>query len=149
MELQRSDLRGYLLGLIAMGALMTILFLGSCSSNTEPTAAPPADIEDDDVSGEIHIVDRTGKRWEVSHAKDQYGMMPELFQFGLGPDAIRPINDPELIAAGDDAFPSADGQFFVLGTEIGGEARAYRITTMSRVEVANEQFGDAHVAVAY
>ncbi len=138
-----SLLSGFLL------ALPLVLFLAGCSgdSGKPPTAA--ADVENDGESGEIFIVDRTGKRWEVSHAKEKYGLQPENFQFGLGPHAIKPINNPVMIGPGDSGYPGDREQFLVLGTNIGGDARAYRIGKMSRHEVANERFGEAHVAVAY
>ena len=37
----------------------------------------------------------------------------------------------------------------MIGTSLNGFTRAYPIELLSRFEVANEQFGEAHVAVAY
>ena len=97
----------------------------------------------------VFITDRTGKQWDVTHARDRYGFKPSQFQFGLGPDAIRPIDGPQMLAVGDEDYPSDKGNFLVLGASITGEERAYPIGVMSRHEVANEVFGEAHVAVAY
>ena len=97
----------------------------------------------------VFIVDRTEKRWEVTHAEKVYGFKPEEFQFGLGPNAIKPVLNPEMLCAGDAGYPLADETPLVMGVDFMGYQRAYPIDVMSRYEVANEIFGAAHVAVAY
>lgn len=95
------------------------------------------------------ITDRTGKTWDVTHAFQQYGFVPESFQYGLGPFAITPINNPQMLSPGDSGYPLDSDSFTILGTTLNGFTRAYPIRVMSWHEVANERFGEAHVAVAY
>lgn len=97
----------------------------------------------------IFIVDRTGKRWDVTHAVREYGFVAREFQFGLGPTAIPPILNPTHLSPGDPGYPADQATFLTMGTEINGDARGYPLSVMSRHEVVDERFGDAHVAVAY
>ena len=96
----------------------------------------------------LYIKDSTGKSWDVTHAQ-KYGLQPSEFQFGLGPYAIPPLMNPQMLSPGNPDYPSEEEEFIVLGTSLNGFTRAYPINVMSRHEVANEQFGEAHVAVAY
>ena len=98
---------------------------------------------------QIIIVDRTGKEWDITHAVKKYQMKPENFQFGLGPEAIPPILNPEFTSPGDPGHPDNDQTFLVIGTEINGESRAYPIFVMKSHEIVDDKFGDAYVAVAY
>ena len=95
------------------------------------------------------ITDLTGKVWEVGNA-GKYGLHPGGFQFGLGPGAIPPINNPVMAVPGDSVNYPPDGwTALVMGVDLMGVARAYSIAVMSRHEVVNDVFGEAHVAVAY
>lgn len=94
------------------------------------------------------IYDRTGKAWDVSHSQE-YGMEPSGFQYGLGPFSITPIMNPQMLSPGDPDYPSDNDDFIVLGASLDGFTRAYPINVMSWHEIANERFGDAHVAVGY
>ena len=76
-------------------------------------------------------------------------MVPERFAHGLGIHFIRPILNPRMLSPGDEGYPSDDDDFLVIGVNLNGFTRAYPIYIMRWKEVANEQFGDAHVAVAY
>jgi len=140
----------HIIYMLITGGLLFCLATACGNSRTEITANPSGPNGDTPVlPGEIFIVDQTGKRWEVSHAAAEYGMQPERFQFGLGPNAIRPINDPNLIGPGHEDYPPRDASYPVLGTDIGGDVRAYRIDHMSRHEVVNDVIGGAYVAPAY
>ena len=97
----------------------------------------------------IVIVDATGKGWDISHAVHEYGFDPEKFDFGLGPFSIRPIMNPKMICPGESGYPSDNFNWIVIGTSINGDARAYRLSHMRIHEIANEQFGETHVSVAY
>ena len=44
--------------------------------------------------GRVVIKDRTGKEWDVTHARDNYGLNPSQYQYGIGPFAIPPILNP-------------------------------------------------------
>jgi hypothetical protein len=130
------------------------LILG-CSSVTveELTAVEPIIIEEDpDGDGDpdrIIIVDQTGKEWNITHAVKFYNMRPDLWQYGLGPRAIRPINDPKFVLPGQRGYPRANDMNVVVATSIGGDSRAYRLDHLNSHEVCNDSFGDVHVAVGW
>ncbi|MFQ5632050.1 MAG: hypothetical protein ACE5I1_25040 [bacterium] len=127
--------------------LIITLLSYSCSQNsTESNLAPTAVIEKD---RRFFILDETGKEWEITHAVKKYGMQPYEFQFGLGPFAIRPVLQPQLLSPGDENYPPNNAEFLILGSTLNGESRAYSIDKLSDNEIVDEQFGEAHVAVAY
>jgi len=98
---------------------------------------------------QIFIKDNTGKSWNVTHAVNEYGFIPQQFQFGLGPFAIRPILDPKMLDPGESGYPGDSEGFLVIGSTLNGETRAYPLDVLSRHEVADEKFDTVHVAVAY
>ena len=73
-------------------------------------------------------------------------LRPSSFQCGLGPYAIPPIMDPQMLSPGDPGYPASHETFPVLGVSLNGFTRAYPISAMSRHEIANERFGDDYVA---
>ena len=109
------------------------------------TGLGPTNISTQD--SQVFIRDDTGRDWDVTHAKEKYGMKPELFQYGLGVGAIPAINDPVFLSPGEAGYPGNNESFMVLGVEIDGDARAYRMTTLARHEVVNDWFGELPVAV--
>jgi len=117
-----------------------------CSDKPGPVEV--TNVENDGKT-ETFIIDRTGKGWEVSHARDRYGLKPEEFQFGLGPNAILPIKQPIHLSPGESGYPSDNSTFLIMATVLNDEARAYGIDKMSFHEAATEEFGDIHVTVAY
>ena len=125
---------------------VSVLFLTiSCSSDVSGPDGAKVEMKD----GRYLIVDNTGKKWDVTHAKEKYGMEPAEFQFGLGPFAIKPILNPKMLSPGDTGYPLDNETFLVLATEINNDSRAYSIRVMSIHEIADEKFADVHVAVAY
>jgi len=96
-----------------------------------------------------YLEDRTGKRWDITHAVQEYGMDPENFRYGLGPDAIRPINNPDFLVAGQQGFPVASGTFSVIGVNFHGEPRAYPIGVLRNHEVINDRVGSTHFSAVY
>ncbi len=125
---------------------LVLLFAFACGKTSNNVTQP-------NTSGEQGnrktIVDRTGKEWDVSHAFLKYQMKPDKFQFGLGPNAIRPILNPRHLQPGQSGYPADARNFLILGTSLEGETRAYSIDKLSFHEVADEKFGNVHVAVAY
>jgi hypothetical protein len=119
--------------------------LSACGDLFSSTPGPVAVSRSDDT---VIIVDQTGKRWDVGHGRT-YGLSPSKYQFGLGPFAIAPIQDPQMLAPTDPGYPSFRETFRVMGVALNGSVRAYPLGIMSRHEVANEIFGEAHVSVAY
>ena len=134
---------GYLTKFILLAAA---LVWSGCADYVEEPQGPARVFQEE---GNVLITDRTGKSWDVTHARDHYDLQPSGFQFGLGPFAIRPINDPLMWAPGESGYPETAGIFLVLATQLNGFTRAYPIAVMSRHEIANEEFGETHVAVAY
>jgi hypothetical protein len=138
-----------------------LLFFAGCETTTFSTTAdnsvpvvdePPPDEDNEDGDGEeeerIFITDRTGKKWDVTHAVTNYGFIAEAFQFGLGPFAIKPLMNPEMYSPSDPGYPLPNDARIV-GTTINGDTRAYPLRELGFHEVADEKFGDTHVAVAY
>ena len=97
----------------------------------------------------VFIEDRTGKNWDVTHAQAKYGFVPEEFQFGLGPFAIPPILNPQMVEKGQSGYPSDNDNSQVIGTILNGDTRAYPLNVLSRHEIADEKFDSTYVAVAY
>jgi hypothetical protein len=130
--------------------ISTVVFAGCLAfvgCSTSAPEEPKADVVSE--NGRIFIVDRTGKKWDVTHAVRNYGFVASEFQFGLGPNAIKPILNPEMIPPGGPGYPRDDDTFLVIGTAIEGDSRAYRIDHLNGHEVVDEQFGDVHVAVGW
>ena len=123
--------------------LIGMLILLSCGGESPKTAEV---LEED---GKIFIIDDTGKKWDVTHAKEKYGMKPNEFQFGIGPFAIKPFIEPRMLTEGDTGYPEISDDFEVVGFTYNGETRAYPLDIMTEREVSNEIFGGAHLAVTY
>ena len=134
--------------LILFLACMTVLLIAGCTNPADDTGLlDDIVIQPDDST--ILIVDRTGKEWDVTHAVNEYGFIAEDFQFGLGPNAIRPIQNPQFLQPGDPDYPDTTEAFLVIGVEYANDARAYPINVLSRHEIANEEIGGDIVAVGY
>ena len=128
------------------------LFSSGCGYGDDvaynPSAPAYSAERDIDQSTDVTIEDRTGKIWDVAHAQ-KYGMVASGFEFGLGPYVIKPIMNPQMLSPGDFNYPSNHDNFRVMGVNLNGFIRAYPLGILQGHEVANEQFGEAHVAVAY
>jgi len=123
-----------------------IIVFNACEKD-DSSVQPGANGDGDEER--IVIVDNTGKEWDITHAVNHYDFQKSNFNFGLGPNAIQPINNPDMLAPGDDGYPDESSSRRVMGVEINGDARAYPVSVLSRREVVNEFIGDSHVAVAY
>lgn len=100
----------------------------------------------------IHLVDRYGERFDITHAVRHYNMRKEWFEFGIGKNTIRPINHPHMIAPGESGYPATSGWGSgprVIGVSIEGETRSYPIDVLARHEVCNETIGNTQAAVAF
>ena len=111
----------------------------------QPEIPDPAYVATDTV----YIIDQTGKKWDISHAVASYGFKPEKFQFGLGPNAIKPIMNPEMICPGEPGYPDETENGIVIGVSLDEPLRAYPLNIMATHEIANENIEGTHVAVAY
>ncbi len=92
----------------------------------------------------VFIVDRTGERWDVTQAAT-LGFDPYGFQYGIGRDAIRPLDDSRLA----DGKAELDADTRVIGARNGPDAHAYVGRTRTRHEIANTDLGDTPIAAAY
>jgi hypothetical protein len=125
--------------------LIFISILASCSSSIFSDDSPETENKD----GKTFIIDKTGKRWDISHAIHKYNMEAKRFQFGLGPFAIRPIQKPNFLYKDDPGYPNSNADFLVIGFSLEKDTRAYPIDILSLHEIVDDKFGDTHVAVAY
>jgi hypothetical protein len=134
--------------------ILMIIFILSCSERSTSTFSDDLALVEtvDDTTGDgnkIYIVDRSDKRWDVSHAVNHYGFDPEQFRHGLGPFSIKPLLDPQLISPGESDYPGPNNISIVIGTTINGESRAYPLSTVVAFEIVDEQFDSIFVAVGY
>ena len=139
---RNTPMRRLLILLVGFGVLINM----SCSHVEGPGDLSPVVKNEGD---RIFIVDQTGKEWDITHAVRNYAFSPTEFQFGLGPRAIRPILNPQFATAGHPSYPADDFDGVVIGTEIGGDSRAYRLSDLNAHEVVDDKFGDLHVAVGW
>ncbi len=131
-----------------MFVMLLCAMIASCTNNLEdPRLSDDMVVEPNDST--VLIVDRTGKQWDVTHAVEHYGFVAEDFQFGLGPNAIQPIQNPQFLEPGDPSYPDTTETFLVIGVNMQADQRAYPIDVLSRHEIANEEIGGEIVAVGY
>ncbi len=126
----------YLVGLVMIVAL-------GCSSSDETFAK---------TEKKVFITDRTGRKWDITHAKNTYNMRPEYFNFGIGVGAIPSVDDPKIVDKGSAGYPKSTSRVPVFGVNHNGEQRAYGVGDMARHEIFNEKYpgeSDQHVAVGY
>lgn len=119
--------------------------LQSCHENS---STRPFQFEIIYENNRIFIVDQPGKKWEITHAVQEYGFVPEKFDHGLGPNAITPINNPEFYLPGETGYPKADDRQ-VIGYSYNNMQRAYALNILVHHEIVNEWFDNKAVAVAY
>lgn len=110
----------------------------------------PVDVEIVEESSEpVILVDRTGKEWDVTTAVHKYGFKLKLFEYGLGPYAIRPVLDAEMLSRSMPGYPGDEDEFPVVGIAFNGDVRSYGIIDIVRNEVVDEYIGGVPLAVAY
>ena len=116
---------------IAAGILLSMIFAVGCSA---------AGGASDGEGNEALITDRTGRKWDVTHARDVYGMDPDFYNYGLGTGAIESVDEPRIIGEGEPGYPAPDSTLTVFGVNHNGEQRAYSVTELARHEVFNEYY---------
>ena len=92
----------------------------------------------------LYIVDRYGERWDVTQAA-ALGFNPHGFQYGIGRNTIRPLDDSSLA----ETAPGLHDDARVIGVENGPEAHAYVVRKLTRHEIANTELNDTPIAAAY
>jgi hypothetical protein len=128
-------------------ALIALATLVGCGGSTSP---PSSQLNGDpEPDGKVFITDQTGKEWDITYAVRELGFEPGRFNFGLGPNAILPILEPEFWFPGDVGYPSPTSSLQVLGVTLDGESKAYPVGTVARHEVVNDFLASRPIAVAY
>ncbi len=98
----------------------------------------------DKEDGKTYLIDRTGERWDITQAV-AIGFNPNSFEFGIGRNAILPLDDSSLRK--DSTFGDTGAR--VIGVENGNDAHAYVVRRLIRHEIANTQLGENPIAAAY
>ena len=122
-------------------------------SCTVPTTQYSPDLHGEEPQQRVHIADRYGERFNITHAAERYHMHRWGFEFGIGKNTIRPLNQPGMLMEEDRGYPAYGSVWNrgpdVIGAVIGGEARSYPVDRLVRHEIVNESVGATEAAVAY
>ena len=131
--------------------ILDLLILAALLPNcTETVTHSPADsTRVVQAADTIFIIDKTGKKWDVTFAKNNFNMDPSRYQYGIGPFAITPVLEPVMLSLDDPGYPDANEEGLVLGVKMFGEIRAYHLDSLRCHEIVNDRFGDTYVAPAY
>ena len=92
----------------------------------------------------VYIVDQTGTRWDVTQAKT-LGFNPRNFQYGIGKNAFKPLDDSNFQNKSDMSNPNKR----VIGIRSGDESQAYSVDTLRYHEIANTHIKDTPIAAGY
>jgi hypothetical protein len=121
-------------------------YLGIASD--QPEFKPPSCIKE--VDGHVLL-------WAGSGVKGQSGWFDvsatdlplRQFMYAFGRDRVRTIDYPILESADGEIARRIYPERPVLGIVVRGEARAYPLTVMEKVEVVNDTFGDMPIAITF
>lgn len=114
-------------------SLWLILLLVGCRTDS-------SSISSGIVDETITIVDINNREWDITHAVNNYGMIEDHFQFGVGYGTIASIDNPLILEKEDPNFPGTDTSFAIFGTGIMGEKRAYSREQLTKHEILNDVF---------
>ena len=128
----------------------------ACSSTTqygpEVSSGAGAGVEVA-ASKPVHITDRHDERFDITHAVNRYNMRRRGFEFGIGKNTIRPLNQPRMLTSQDPGYPASGSSWNrgpdVIGMVIGDEARSYPVERLVRHEIVNDSVGHTQATVAY
>jgi len=118
----------------------------SVGNRAEPAGVPDVTTR---VPEPIIITDVTGEDFDITHAVLAYNMAVRDWEFGLGRRAIRPIVNPLMLEPGQAGYLDDDNLSPVIGLNIPGDVRAYKVADLSSREVVDDHVGDQYVAVTY
>jgi hypothetical protein len=104
--------------------------------------AATADVIED--NGRTYLVDQTGERWDITQART-IGFEPRHFQFGIGRNAFRPLDESDWHPGVEDS----PAHLRVIGVADGDEAQAYSVSKLSRHETANTKLKSKPIIVGY
>jgi hypothetical protein len=137
---------GFKVNIVISAVLLFALLFSACAT---PAPAPTPETEHEN---QITITDRTGRKWDVTHARDIYDMNPGFFNYGLGIGVIPSVDTPVVLEEGDPDYPDSDSRRLVFGVDHNGEQRAYSVNALRRHEVFNDTFpgeSDQYLSVAF
>ncbi len=126
--------------IISITVLVTAILLFTIGFQKNPVT-PMSSVA---ASEGFFITDQKGEKWDVTQAAS-LGFNPKGFQFGIGRNAIVPL-DNEALKAPPEALASSDR---VIGISQGDEAHAYSVGRLNMHEVANTTLGNTAIAAAY
>ena len=112
----------------------------------DPDAAP---VSQTIVPEPIIIVDLQGEEFDITNAVLRYGIAEAYWGFGLGRNAILPINNPRFVGPGEPGYLSDTSLADVMGVEFGGDARGYQVGDLNDREVVNDVVQGVHLAATY
>jgi hypothetical protein len=143
--------------LVLIVMALFVVLLASCASKApglsqSPWPAAREEIPENELASPAIIIDATGRTWDVTHARNVYGMRPIDFNFGLGIGAISSVDNPIVIEEGDRGYPKPNSRTVVFGVSHNGEHRAYSRSALVNHEVFNDIYpgeSDQYVAVTY
>jgi hypothetical protein len=113
------------------------------ANDTQGMKSNSSSSEGDDKS-KTHITDRRGEGWDITQAVS-IGFKPENFQFGLGRDAFKPLDDTNL--KNDTSKTPSDLR--IIGIAGDADSQAYSIPKLTGHEIANTTMGSEPIAAAY
>lgn len=90
------------------------------------------------------LVDRTGERWDITQARS-IGFDPYGFEFGIGRNAFRPLNDSDWQTDTNGYRPGMP----IIGISGEGFSHAYSVEKLRYHETANTLLGDSAIVVGY
>ena len=91
-----------------------------------------------------YLVDRTGERWDITQARS-IGFDPQGFEFGIGRNAFRPLDEKDWSHDTGNTPPSIR----VIGVADGDVSHAYSVSKLSRHETANTVLSSRPIVVGY
>ncbi len=101
------------------------------------------------------VIEREGKRWLFGGEDPgqdfdvtQFRLEPAQLHYGLGREKFSALIAPEFLSASEASRALPDTEP-VLGVSIGGEAKAYPISLLTRHEVVNDVVGGRPIFAAY
>lgn len=118
-------------------AAVLLSLIGYCASTSAFTSIKKP-------NNRIYIQDRHGEKWDVTEAAS-LGFKPENFQYGIGRNAIVPVDGKKLTS--NDFFVSSSLR--VIGIAKKGDAQAYSVPKLRHHEIANSVIANTPIAVGY
>ena len=95
-------------------------------------------------NGHTYLIDQTGEQWDITQART-VGFEPRHFEFGIGRNAFRTLNESDWSTEVDNNIPN----FRVIGVADGDDAHAYSVPKLSHHEIANTNIASNPIIAGY